>query len=539
MMNSRRCVRPEVVGALCDILTPYVCCEYIFRLSGVRERADKMVYAIQSTTTSDQAAVTKAIRAALGDAVEPHDVTSAFKQYLRGLDQPIIPPANAQAFKDALEQSRKGDTAELASAVASLPPGNRVALQVLMRLLFQVSEESKSNLMDARSIGVLVGPSLFREDPSTAAVGVRQHSEIITALIEHFPDIFESNSAEWAEFVDPATGKTFYSNKIGNYTQWDVPKVLRPKVTSPPPKTVHTEEQTLPTGWTSITDTEGRLLYVNTETGQTQWTKPTMSTIQSHRSSAPPQKPLPKPGGAPTPPPKTGTTPTPPPKRLPTPPPKTLPNAGPSSPTLSPAEPARTDSPPPPPPQQSTTPPISPVILPHPETVRAVSPPPRSTTPPASAPSQHHHHHEHHVKKPSTSKSTKEVQPATTPAATELPATQQPTTVAPPVAEEPPKTVKISGWMFKDGGGRMKGWQRRWFDLDPDRKTLTYSKTSGSTTPKGVITLDQASVTNEIAPGKEFSFTLRTPGRDFHLQASSMPDQQAWMHALRCALPKS
>ncbi|KAH3764135.1 Rho GTPase-activating protein 42 [Pelomyxa schiedti] len=464
-------VRPEVVGAVCDVLSTSASCEGLFRVSGGRVVVERIGTAIHATTSTDQSSVARAIRTAAGAELSPHDVTSAFKQYLKALDEPVIPPAKVKSFKDALAQVRNGSLGALTAAVTGLPANNRAALQILVRFLVKVSDESRSNMMDANNLGVVIGPSLFREeDPASAATSMQQHADIVTTLILHFPDIFESNPDDWMECADKS-GRAFYCHKIGNYTQWDLPKALK-KSKKP------AEEQPLPPDWKAITDPEGRKLFINTTTGATQWTAPTPTTTTTSTSTAP-QKPLPQPKPTPTPPPKT----------VPTPPPKTVPN---------------------PPPKSTEAPPPA-------EETRHVSPPPRATSPPVSSPSTSS------ARKSASSQPPIIIQPA------------QPT----PAVPATPKPVKISGWMFKDAGGTFKGWQRRWFDLDPDKKSLTYSKTSDSTSPQGVISLSQADVTNDIAPGREFSFTLRTPGRDFHLQASSMADQQAWVAALKAALTKS
>lgn len=92
------------------------------------------------------------------------------------------------------------------------------------------------------------------------------------------------------------------------------------------------------------------------------------------------------------------------------------------------------------------------------------------------------------------------------------------------------------GWLNKAGPNPGDVFRRRWMTLN--NKCLLYYIDSMSAFAKGEIFFDCRDDRYSIFEGIDFqmvphSFTLRTPGRVFHLSADSAESMQEWMTALR------
>lgn len=98
---------------------------------------------------------------------------------------------------------------------------------------------------------------------------------------------------------------------------------------------------------------------------------------------------------------------------------------------------------------------------------------------------------------------------------------------------EPPK---MGGWLTKRGH-RVKNWKKRWFALHTN--TLEYSKTPKSTTPAGIIQLDDIIAVQEAAPGEcEYAnaFVIYTNWDDFLCYAQNESDMEEWINTLNLTL---
>jgi len=98
---------------------------------------------------------------------------------------------------------------------------------------------------------------------------------------------------------------------------------------------------------------------------------------------------------------------------------------------------------------------------------------------------------------------------------------------------EPPK---MGGWLTKRGH-RVKNWKKRWFALHTN--TLEYSKSPKSTTPTGVIQLDDIITVQEAEPGEcEYpnAFTIYTNWDDFLCYAQNESDMEEWINTLNLTL---
>lgn len=70
--------------------------------------------------------------------------------------------------------------------------------------------------------------------------------------------------SDWAEAVDPASGRTYYYCAATGETSWEMPAGFAPKSTASDPA-----------DWQELTDpSSGKFYYYNAKTGVTQWEKP-------------------------------------------------------------------------------------------------------------------------------------------------------------------------------------------------------------------------------------------------------------------------
>jgi len=74
----------------------------------------------------------------------------------------------------------------------------------------------------------------------------------------------------WTAAVDPASGRTYYSNTMTNETTWELPTAGPAPPPGGPPGGM------LPPGWSEARDeASGRVYYINNTTGASTWEKPT------------------------------------------------------------------------------------------------------------------------------------------------------------------------------------------------------------------------------------------------------------------------
>lgn len=130
---------------------------------------------------------------------EVKTITSALKQYLRNMAEPLFTYDHHEQFLDAV----KKDTFEkrvdaLTSLVASLPEENRSLIRTIMRHLTRVAAHSNKNLMAASNLGVVFGPTLMksREESMAAIMNLKYQSIVIELLIKEFSTIFGPDSPD-------------------------------------------------------------------------------------------------------------------------------------------------------------------------------------------------------------------------------------------------------------------------------------------------------------------------------------------------------
>ncbi|OJT10269.1 hypothetical protein TRAPUB_13223 [Trametes pubescens] len=120
-------------------------------------------------------------------------VTSVLKSYLRALPNPLLTFELHDQFISAStirDPSVKANT--FADLVHELPREHYYTLRALMLHLNRVCERSEQNLMHARNLGVVFGPTLMRSrDPGAEFSDMAGKALCIEWLVENAPRVFE------------------------------------------------------------------------------------------------------------------------------------------------------------------------------------------------------------------------------------------------------------------------------------------------------------------------------------------------------------
>ncbi|KAG8914656.1 hypothetical protein FRC01_003980 [Tulasnella sp. 417] len=123
-------------------------------------------------------------------------VTSVLKNYFRALPNPLLTYALHDAFVGASSLRDPSEkTAALATLVRQLPREHYYTLKALMVHLYNVQRQSEENLMNARNLGVVFGPTLMRSnDPSKEFADMAGKALSVEWLVEHAPEVFNDTS---------------------------------------------------------------------------------------------------------------------------------------------------------------------------------------------------------------------------------------------------------------------------------------------------------------------------------------------------------
>eukprot|EP00742_Colponemidia_sp_Colp-10_P000606 GILJ01000662.1.p1 GENE.GILJ01000662.1~~GILJ01000662.1.p1 ORF type:complete len:128 (-),score=12.14 GILJ01000662.1:137-520(-) len=94
-----------------------------------------------------------------------------------------------------------------------------------------------------------------------------------------------------------------------------------------------------------------------------------------------------------------------------------------------------------------------------------------------------------------------------------------------------PTLPQKEGYLTKQGGF-VKNWKRRYFVLRDN--VITYFKTPTSTSPQGIIPLDQclAVKSADDVINKCCSFIVSIPGRTYYILAESDEERDEWIRAV-------
>lgn len=152
--------------------------EGIYRKSGSKLQIDQILGYFESNSELLESDLGKDITA----------VTSAVKQYLRYLADPIIPYAHYNAYVQA---GRKHDLSELYVVVKNLPPAHYATLEAIVQHLALVAANESKNLMNSRNLAVVFAPTLARDQTGEREVSDMQARNDATQMLIDNHDMFE------------------------------------------------------------------------------------------------------------------------------------------------------------------------------------------------------------------------------------------------------------------------------------------------------------------------------------------------------------
>ncbi|KAF8953357.1 hypothetical protein BGZ52_012136 [Haplosporangium bisporale] len=158
--------------------------EGIYRRSGMAAESRKLVEAFNNDHPPD-----------LTDPGIYQDVcsiTSVLKQYLRSLPEPLIPSSLYDNFMSAIDlPSHEAQLYKFRKLVDRMPEAHFQTMKALMEHLNRVTQNSSINLMNAKNLSVVFGPTLMRNpDPSQEMVDVTYQNLAIEFLILHTDELF-------------------------------------------------------------------------------------------------------------------------------------------------------------------------------------------------------------------------------------------------------------------------------------------------------------------------------------------------------------
>ena len=111
-------------------------------------------------------------------AYTPHDVSSVLKRFLQQLPEPLF---TFDLYEDFMRISRKYNRdhddmnalQETCDLIKLLPEAHKATLEILLKHLHQVSLQAEDNKMTPSNLGVVFGPTLFRQRRNNAKTGTK------------------------------------------------------------------------------------------------------------------------------------------------------------------------------------------------------------------------------------------------------------------------------------------------------------------------------------------------------------------------------
>ncbi|XP_041078721.1 rho GTPase-activating protein 10-like isoform X2 [Polyodon spathula] len=161
----------------------------LYRVVGVSSRVMKLVGLLMDEKTYREVDLSSS------DEWDIKTVTSALKQYLRSLPEPLMTYKLFKAFiVPAKCDSPESRVNAIHYLVYKLPEKNLEMLGMIIKHLANVSANCKQNLMTVANLGVVFGPTLMRPEEETVAaiMDLKFQNIVVEILIENHEKIFGS-----------------------------------------------------------------------------------------------------------------------------------------------------------------------------------------------------------------------------------------------------------------------------------------------------------------------------------------------------------
>ncbi|XP_076427588.1 rho GTPase-activating protein 10 isoform X2 [Peromyscus maniculatus bairdii] len=162
----------------------------LYRVVGVSSKVQRLLSMLMDAKTCNELDLENSLD------WEVKTVTSALKQYLRSLPEPLM---TYELHRDFIVPAKSGSPESRVNAihflVHKLPEKNKEMLDILVKHLTNVSNHSKQNLMTVANLGVVFGPTLMRPQEETVAaiMDLKFQNIVVEILIENHEKIFRTS----------------------------------------------------------------------------------------------------------------------------------------------------------------------------------------------------------------------------------------------------------------------------------------------------------------------------------------------------------
>ncbi|KAM7332896.1 hypothetical protein ACRRTK_009604 [Alexandromys fortis] len=162
----------------------------LYRVVGVSSKVQRLLSMLMDEKTCNELDLESSVD------WEVKTVTSALKQYLRSLPEPLM---TYELHRDFIVPAKSGSPEARVNAihflVHKLPEKNKEMLDILVKHLTNVSNHSKQNLMTVANLGVVFGPTLMRPQEETVAaiMDLKFQNIVVEILIENHEKIFRTS----------------------------------------------------------------------------------------------------------------------------------------------------------------------------------------------------------------------------------------------------------------------------------------------------------------------------------------------------------
>ncbi|XP_050566310.1 rho GTPase-activating protein 10 isoform X3 [Cygnus atratus] len=161
----------------------------LYRVVGVSSKVQRLLTLLMDAKTCNEVDLENSVD------WEVKTITSAMKQYLRNLPEPLM---TYELHGEFIIPAKSGSPESRVNAVHflvhKLPEKNKEMLDILVKHLANVSKHAKRNLMTVANLGVVFGPTLMRPQEETVAaiMDLKFQNIVVEILIENHEKIFKT-----------------------------------------------------------------------------------------------------------------------------------------------------------------------------------------------------------------------------------------------------------------------------------------------------------------------------------------------------------
>ncbi|RMC13676.1 hypothetical protein DUI87_08753 [Hirundo rustica rustica] len=154
----------------------------LYRVVGVSSKVQRLLSLLMDSKTCNEVDLENSVD------WEVKTITSAMKQYLRSLPEPLM---TYELHGEFIVPAKSGSPESRVNAVHflvhKLPEKNKEMLEILVKHLANVSKHAKRNLMTVANLGVVFGPTLMRPQEETVAaiMDLKFQNIVVEILIEN------------------------------------------------------------------------------------------------------------------------------------------------------------------------------------------------------------------------------------------------------------------------------------------------------------------------------------------------------------------